>query len=775
MMIYSLAFTLGICLIQLCAHLPSPTKLIFLGLLSFIIGCYLRKQSIYSFLPFISIIGAIWVTWYASHILAFTLPTQWEGKPLRVTGVINSLPTHDPFGTVFEFYTNTISYEDKSLQVNTVIRLRWQPNNQSHTSPQFKPGEHWQLLVKLKRIHALQSPGAFDFEAWALQKGLRATGVVVDSPFNSQLHASKISHLEDQWRLRVREKMINALSNKTSENWLIALMVGERNGISANDWEVLRNTGTNHLMAIGGLHIGMVAGAAHLFLIGLWRRFPRGMLWIPAQHVGAVAALFAALFYSSLSGFMLPTQRACLMLALLIFTGLCHKTVNRWRIWSIALIAVLLINPLSVLTESFWLSFATIALIIYGMQQRLNPIGWWWSWCRVQWVIGLGLIPLSFILFQQCSLISFIANTIAIPWLTFLVLPFCILGTLWLFIFPAIGEGLLWIADKSMSGLYLWLSMLNHVPHIVWTLYLPIGMSAILMVIGVILLLLPNGFPGKAVGFIWLLPALLQKPASIEPGNMVFTLLDVGQGLSAIIQTHSHTLIYDTGARFMNGTDMGAAIVLPYLRTQKITRIDAIIISHGDNDHIGGLQAIQQTLPINAIYTSVPDKISYPNVLECERGKQWQWDGIHFTFLYPDSESSLLGNDRSCVLRIDNGVHSILLTGDIEKAAEKNLFLHDPNALQTEIMVAPHHGSKSSGWEPFIHAVNPQSVFYAVGYRNRYHFPHPSVVKTYQSLGVKEWNSIECGTMRLDLDKNNNALLPMHCYRKQQHRYWFDD
>ena len=255
--------------------------------------------------------------------------------------------------------------------------------------------------------------------------------------------------------------------------WLTALIIGERNGASQKDWQILRNTGTNHLMAIAGLHIGMIAGVVHIVFSWCWRRFTVLALLMPAHLAGMGASLLTAILYSALAGFSIPTQRACIMLTIFITTLMIRIHVNRWYVWGLSLLIVLIMNPLSVLADSFWLSFGTIGLIIYGMNGRLAPNGIWWKWGRVQWVIGVGLIPLTLLLFHECSLVSFIANTLAIPWLGFIVLPFCFLSGIFLLIFPAIGHLFLFIADQGLSILWASLVWFSHLPYATWEQTIP--------------------------------------------------------------------------------------------------------------------------------------------------------------------------------------------------------------------------------------------------------------------------------------------------------------
>jgi competence protein ComEC len=349
-----------------------------------------------------------------------------------------------------------------------LVKLMW--NNKDL---KLHVGDQWQLSVRLKKPYGTLNPGGFDYEAFAFQAGITGNGYVVTKLKNTLLSSHWYHYSIDRIRQYLKEKIAVNLPQSHTSQWIAALTIGERNDIDAADWQVLRNTGTNHLMAIAGLHIGFMAFLAHFIIESLWRRIPRLALRVPAQHAGAVAALLMALTYSAMAGFSIPTQRACLMLFIFLFALLLRRQLAAWQAWSGALLCVLLFNPLSVLTESFWLSFGSVAFIIYGVSGRLSPTGLWWKWGRIQWVIAVGLVPLSIWLFQQCSLISFIANSVAIPWVGFIVVPLSFLGTFVLLFSAKLGGLILSLADKILSVLWIALDWFAHLPGVVWYQFVP--------------------------------------------------------------------------------------------------------------------------------------------------------------------------------------------------------------------------------------------------------------------------------------------------------------
>lgn len=752
MFLIAIAFLSGILLLQQYAFLPDQHWVIILLCIS-CITIILLKRLIW---PVAFILGFIWAIWFSHQQSSWILPKNLESKPMFITGVIASIPDTSNQRTSFLFKPND--------ELKHLIRLSWRSDNLN-----LLVGDTWRLPVKLKRIHGTMNPGGFDAEAWNLQQGIRATGYVFINKMQPQkLHVTDKKFLMDRIRQYFRDNILKLLPPSKTSPWIIALAIGERKGIDASSWQVLRNTGTNHLMAIAGLHIGFMSAFIYGIVSFLWRRVPVLVLQMPAQHAASFAALVMAFIYSAMAGFSIPTQRACLMFSLFLMVVLLRRYSNAWHTWSLALIGVLLLNPLSVLSESFWLSFGSVALIIYGMKGRLAPKGFWWKHGRIQWVIAIGLIPLSLWLFKQFSIISLIANSIAIPWVGFLILPFIFLGCFILLFSPSLGGSCLWIADKSLQFLWNILTYLSELSWSSWYQSIPSVWVLMAACVGIIILLIPKGFPGRWFGLCWFMPLYFYQYETPKLGEVRLTLLDVGQGLASVIETKNHVLVFDTGAKFNDNFDMGENVVLPFLRYQGIKKIDRLVISHGDNDHSGGANAILQQLSVAMIKTSVPQRFSHSSY--CLRGDAWEWDSVKFEFIYPVYEYLGLGNDSSCVLKITAANQSILLTGDIENIAENYLIRTSADSLKSTVIIAPHHGSKTSGLDNFIEAVHPQIVLFATGYLNQYHFPHASVVTKYHALSAKLFNTKDTGAIQLTLPGKLEPAL----YRAQQKRYWFN-
>jgi competence protein ComEC len=366
-------------------------------------------------------------------------------------------------------------------------------------------------------------------------------------------------------------------------------------------------------------------------------------------------------------------------------------------------------------------------------------------------------------------LISFAANSVAIPWVGFIVVPLSLFGS-FLFIFSNHAAALvLTLADKILRVLWIVLTWFSHLPNVVWYQTIPHTWMLVAAIIAMIFLLLPIGVPGRYLGIIWLLPLALYKPDAPQKGEAWLTVLDIGQGLSAVVQTQKHTLVFDTGPKLSASFDMGDSVVVPFLHSINTKKIDMLVISHGDNDHIGGAAAVMAQLPVLSVKTSVPKYFTHANL--CLRGDSWNWDDVNFSFLYPTQETLNKDNNSSCVLRISSGKQQILLTGDIEKFAEKDLAINQSNNLPSTILIAPHHGSKTSAVKNFVNLVDPKYVLFATGFRNRYHFPHPSVVKLYQEKNVIAYNTAKTGAIQFQLNKKG-AEIPPQLYRENHKHYW---
>lgn len=710
------------------------------------------------------LLGCFWAMFRGGLIHSDVLHPDLEGETLVAVGKVVSLPEYRDRRVRFEFQVDELlSADGQSHTGPGKVRLSWYgaPEN-------IMPGQLWRLTVRLKRPYGFSNPGGFDYEGWLFRHRIRATGYVPDKgdkQFSGEVQGQHINRL----RYYLRAGVTNNIENPTFAGLITALGLGDRSLIQSEDRDILIRTGTNHLLAISGLHIGLVAGLFYLLARRLWSCGGKLPLYIAAPRVALWAAIIGATGYAVLAGLSIPTQRALIMVTVVMLGLFSHRRYAISQILCAALLLVLLLDPFVTLDVGFWLSFSAIAIIAYGMSCRVDTDNLWWRWGRTQYLITIGLMPLLVLFFGQYPLTGFPANLIAIPWVSFIVIPLVLSGTVLMNLFAPAGQFCLQLAEKALGLLWPFLEWLAGMDHAVW-LHASFPVWVLVMaVIGIMILLQPVGLPARWVGAVWLLPMLFplkQLPAENEAW---FTLLDVGQGLSAVVQTRNHTLVYDTGAKFSEDFNTGSAVVVPYLRQAHIRHIDSLVISHGDNDHIGGAREVLAAFPQTPVLTSVPDKISHHSVTECHAGMSWQWNGVDFSVLHPAESDLFKGNNRSCVLKVSAGKKSVLLTGDIERQVENQLVNKYGDELAAQILVAPHHGSKSSSTPAFINAISPETVLYPVGYRNRFRFPNQDIIERYEIRGISMYDTARHGAVII---KINQAGVSVNTHRQSARRFW---
>ena len=694
--------------------------------------------------------GFFWVLLFVSIQLSQILPQNLEGKTLQVAGRIVSLPERKDHAIKFTFHITTLN----GFHDNHRVLLNWYG-----ATPNLLPGDQWSLAVRLKRPHGFANPGSFDYEAYLFSHRIGATGYVVSAENNRLLNHARYHQLLNRWRGRIQNKIVQLTQDQLLWQLLPALVVGSRQFVTAEQWTVLQQTGTNHLIAIAGLHIGLIAGFIFFLIRWIWRCIPFLALRIPDQVAASCFSLFTAIIYASMAGFPVQTQRALIMLSVVLFSLMLRRITLSLSVFCYALLLVLILNPLSVMDVGFWLSFVAVGTIFYAMKGRIHIS---WQWIRVQWVIMLGLFPWMLWFFQQVSLASVLANMIVVPWFGVVIMPCVLFGAVSLLFSSILSRWLFYVALKNLQLIWILLKFMARFNYIL-LIHLAILHLWILfsLVLAVILLLMPKGFSGRYLASFFLLPLVFVFPKNISYGNMRFTLLDVGQGLSSVVETQHHVLVFDTGPKMSPDFDTGAAVVVPYLRQMHISTIDLLMISHLDNDHIGGAQSIILSMPVSQVMSSARLPFDVNNFQYCHRGERWNWDGVKFEVLSPMQNKIYLGNNSSCVLHVMAKNQRVLLTGDIEKPAEKTLLSEN---LKSTILVAPHHGSITSSTQKFVLAVDPSDVFFPIGYRNRFRFPSVVVKRRYQGVGAKTYDTAYSGAIEIYTDLN--------LYRFSHHHLW---
>ena len=672
--------------------------------------------------------GLSWACLQAQWALDDRLPSRLDGETRWVEGRVVGLPQHTEAVVRFEL----ADARSRHGTVPPLMRLAW------YGGPPVKSGERWRVAVKLKRPAGLLNPHAFDYDAWLLAQRIGATGTVKDGELLSEARWA--------WRDGIRQRL-QAVDAQGRTGVLTALVLGDGSGLSRQDWQVLQDTGTVHLLVISGQHIGLLAGVVYLLIAGLARYglWPNRLPWLPWACGLAFAA---ALGYGLLAGFEVPVRRACLMIGLVLLWRLRFRHLGAWWPLLLALNGVLLLDPLASLQPGFWLSFAAVAVLIFTFSGRLGPWRWWQTWTRAQWLIAIGLGPLLLVLGLPISLSGPLVNLLAVPWISLLVLPPALLGTLLLPV-PYVGEGLLWLAGGLIDGLFRGLAWVAGqapawvpaaIPLWVW------GLGAL----GAFLLLLPRGVPLRPLGWPLLLLLIFPPRPEIPEGVADIWQLDVGQGLAILVRTRHHTLLYDAGPRF-GDNDLGERVVLPTLRKLGVDGIDLMLISHAHADHAGGARAVAQGLPVKHVLGGEPAEL--PNEWQaagCESGRRWTWDGVNFElWQWAHARES---NPKSCVLQIEASGERMLLTGDIDMAAERAL-LESPLAIPTDWLQSPHHGSRSSSSMALLDRLRPKAVLISRGQGNSFGHPHPTVLARYQKYGMAIYDSADQGAIHLQLGR----------------------
>lgn len=725
--------------------------------------------------------------WRAGLRLADELPQQWEGQDIAVVGVIDDLPQLSPQGARFALAVESVL--TPGAVVPRRLSLAWfaaRHDRPGEAPPEVAPGERWQLGLRLKRPHGNANPHGFDVEAWLLANDFRATGYVRPGAANRRLDAfaGRVADHVERARATIRSRIHAALPEGPYAGVLVALAIGDQRSITDAQWLVFARTGVTHLVSISGLHVTAFAALAGAFAAALARRSTLLTTRVPARSIALSFGIAAAAGYVALAGAQVPAQRTLLMLVVAAVGLWVARPASVALVWLWALAAVLAFDPWAVLAAGFWLSFGAVGLLLYTGHGRVvarPPVG---AVARAgqllraaagaQYVVTVGMVPATLALFQQVSLLSPLANAVAIPVITFVVVPLTLAGVV-------IPVDLLWQLAHGVLGMQMaMLEAMAVLPGAAWAQHAPPAWAVPAALVGVAWLLAPRGIPARSLGLVWLLPLVLVRPPPPAHGGFRMTVLDVGQGLAVAVETATHALLYDTGPQYSDTADAGARIVVPYLRAAGVARLDALVVSHQDVDHSGGAVSVLRTVPVGRLSTSLAadQRAGWPvdpaAHTRCEAGQRWTWDGVAFSVLHPPASAyadpGARSNDLSCVLRIDSAHGSALVPGDIEAGSEAALVAAVGRGLAADVLVVPHHGSRTSSTPAFVAAVGPQVAIFTPGYRNRFGHPRPEVVARYAAAA----------RLRTDLDGAIGIEFasgaPLHPTRARDsgRRYWHD-
>ncbi len=713
------------------------------------------------------IVGWLWAANYAIWHAPPAINHLDIRENYQAIGIVSSLPEARSNHIRFQFRVSQLNSTQQSRHGDWLLQVKWyQPQ-----IPAVKVGEQWQLSLRIKPVHGYRNPGGWDYDAWLYHQGIRYTAYVKSSETAQLIGANQCCWLNKQ-REYLRERINKLNLSEASKGIILALTVGDKSGLSNEIKQQFRLTGTSHLMAISGLHIGLVAGLVAGIVSGLWRRTPFLCARYPAMLAGASAGLAAACLYALLSGLGLPAQRALIMLTVAAIALLQRKPCRPFDILALAAIAVCLYQPNAVLAGGFWLSFTAVAAILILLAQTQSR-HWMTRALLVQLGISLALYPILLLFGLSSHLLAPLVNLILVPIFTVLIVPVSLFSIAWLAVFDWPGE-ILTLLGHGLDWLIILLSFFAKLDHFqIHTSAKPWWLYAALLS-GILILLAPVKWHWRLIGVCLFGFGHMPTKPYIAPGDYQITLLDVGQGLSAVVQTHHHTLVYDTGAAYSSGFNLADSVLTPYLRHQNIQQIDTMIISHGDNDHAGAAAYLLDKIPMTRLLSGEPHRLPMASQ-PCQANHTWTWDGVTFTLLHPGrpdgGKSKPKSNNLSCILIVSNSVGDTLLPGDIEKRMEYQLMPAFMRHAPYRVVMAPHHGSNSSSSSTFTKITQAEHVLHPVGAYNRYRFPHKQVLKRWETEGAQNWRTDQSGAIQFHFARQEGLLGPFQ-HRVDHKRYW---
>lgn len=755
---FAIAVLAGCAVVQVFPSLPSlpllcGAALIALAMLACRRWAWLR-------LPAVAILFASWASLQAMDRIAARLPSTLEGTDMVLTGRIADLPRRRGADVSFMFEAMPRAGE---ARLRGPLRLTW------YRAPQAPgPCEYWRLAVRLRRPRGSVNPGGNDAERSALAKNVVATGYVRASPANARVSSG---YCTNGWRDAIGQRM-DGLLGAHDARVLKALATGDTRGLDAADWDIARATGTSHLIAISGFHVGVAAGGGVLLARGLYLLFPWLAIRLPRRIAQAFLGMGVAFVYGLLAGMGLPTVRTLLMVGVLVIAAAARRRMGGLALLSLALIAVLVVDPLAVLSAGFWLSFAGVAFLM----ACVAPAGGGWrAWViamlRTQAVMSVALLPMSLWLFGSASVVSFVANLVAAPLVSFVVIPLTLVGCVWLPA-PGVASPLLQVAAWVLDGLWRLLTPLAAWPMAQVAVPDAGAWPAAFATAGAAWVFAPRGLPLRGFALLCFLPLLWPPRDTPAPGGFSAWVLDVGQGLAVLLRTRHHTLVYDTGPDFAGGHDAGAGIVLPSVTALGMAPVDALVVSHGDSDHAGGAHSVWRRYPGARVLSGEPGRLRVP-AEPCAGVEPWSWDGVEFRFLPVPlaSTGKVKSNERSCVLAVEGRGGRLLLTGDIGAASEARMSAEDLASSLPTVTTIAHHGSRHSSSAGWLRKVRPRIAVAGAGWRNRFGHPHPMVVDRHAAIGAEVYDTARSGAVRIDVAPGAGPRVTRE-WRRPRTRYW---
>lgn len=741
----SMLLCTGIMLAVFLPSLPSFITIIFLDILALVL-CISRRMALAA-LGWL-LLGFCWSVIYCLSATGSWLPEELEDKEILINGTVMDFPRATERGWQFDF---------NAEELGGKIRLSTYDQSGESAPPDFACRYHF--LVKLKRPRGLINFQQYDYQSWLLQAGYRATGYV-------RTVKDCEPHKPDailSWRSTIANWINQSSISDYAKSTLLGLLIGSYADIDIFQWQILRDSGTIHLLSVSGLHIVLVAMLVHFCIRRMvcWMVFP--LRWLPAEYWAGCAALSAATLYALLAGFSVATQRSLIMVAVAVVQRFLYGRFLFGTVFFVSVLLVVFLNPLSILSAGFWFSYMATAVLLlsnYGYSSagsvlKIKVIA---ESIKLQWLVFLLMAPVLLYVYGRVPLLSLPLNLLAVPWVSFLTLPLGFAALLALPVSTQLAEWLLqlsgWTLDIYWQAMQLGVGIGKD-----WQLFMGgFDLVALLLVIAGLgfFCLIPVGVPLRLCGIFLCLPLLFPRGIYLAPAEAEVTVLDIGQGLAVIVRTARHVLVYDTGDRRSDRFDAGRDIVAPALRNMRVDKIDMLMITHADSDHAGGRKGLLKEFSVNQLWSGTPEQLSGDEeFLTCRAGMHWRWDGVSFKVLSPDlldanAVKNSSENNRSCVVLVDTGAQRILLTADIEKEAEQVLVLAGQD-IHADILLSPHHGSKTSSSPAFLDAVNASNVIVSSGFHNRFNHPAARIVDRYHERGMQVLNTAELGAIRLRL------------------------
>ena len=749
--IFTFSFLAGNLSLQVLETLPQIHWSIFAACSILLLSSKLRWRLLGGFC-----LGLFWTAYSASWHTEAKPENIAAAEVVEVVGQVATIPIRRTGST--QFTLDIIEAPDKEFFPKRIRTSVYRTERQIQISDLIR------AKIKIKAPYGFVNPDTFDYERWLMMQGIEATAYIISY---QTLETANSSDGYRQWRQRLFDKLQFYKNRFPQTDSIAAITLGLSSLLSYKQRETLSATGTHHLFAVSGLHIGLVFGLFFILIERLWRLLFLNRYLYPSRDIALLGALPAAVAYAALAGFSVPTQRALIMLICIVCANFFRYRISLPQSLCVALLLILIYDPLATLSISFWLSFVAVAMIALFLLIVPNLQGWR-LWFGMQAYIAAVMIVPSLLFFSRGALLSPLANMVIVPLTAFLVLPCSLIAVACFMLNDSAALFFMYIADWLFARLWQindWFASYT----IKWFHAID-NLTTIVSLIGILLFIALKKHRLRWLALLLLFPllSLFNTPSPISPGAFRAMFFDVGQGLSVLVRTHKHTLIYDTGPRYRSGFNTVDSVIMPYLRAQHIDVVNALVVSHTDNDHAGGVEILMRHISPSRLLSSEAITTSGRSFEHCHEGQFWIWDDVRFEILYPQPDSAYEGNNASCVLRISNQKHSLLLTADIEKQAEHILAKHP--SLPSDVMLVPHHGSRTSSTAEFIDSVSPAIAVVTSGYRNRFSLPKPDIIGRYYERGIQVLDTSKTGALIFNFPLERN--FDLQSYRRHSRHYW---